>query len=714
MSKEEKENIDTLTINKDYKERFQHNKKRQLIEKGKFVRDRKEESESESDSSEDVSEDSEGELDNDIVRDKFIDTLLKLKDENETKKLLQEKTPIFTDEDFKKKREKINKEKEDKDKKAYTINDALMENNDDENDIYSVNYKPKVIEEDHKEKDEFIKVANEEENNDDNDGDFFDDGFIKVKKSPTLPPLKTEDSKEAKDEESDLDEETVKKMTIEEALKKSKIKTKNEKLLKKVWGDDAKLSEEDRFLRNYILSEGWLEKNKNKFDNRQFLQIDKSDEENDSKFDEFENKFNHRFEEEGGANITTYKRDIDSYRHKDDSRALKRKEREKRKEEEKKQIIAEETKKNKEKMNEIKEKLNKLEKIAGTKKIKELYEELEKDDKDFDMDKFDKKMNDIFNDEYYNKKINEEEAEEENEEKEEEEEEENNDEDNHLWFYCDNCKKPLKPGKIKYECKTCEDYTLCKSCFKTLNHSHTMKKEKVSVECVPPENAEELIAKMTAETELKCSRCGDEIVNNYYFICENEECSSLKFCKKCRGIGKSIHEHKLHKFVMKTEEEDSDEEEKLNPKEKIEKLIEEKTMKNVDDVIDGNIKTKFHYTKVAKDDNDLTNEMLVLLDDKVLNKYIPVKKIAPYSDFKLPDYKKKSMLKHLEKLVEKKKSEMAEEFKKKKTTEQENEKILGNKTKRNKDESKSKNLGLNKSEFKKKKRLETYGITDNE
>ena len=137
-------------------------------------------------------------------------------------------------------------------------------------------------------------------------------------------------------------------------------------------------------------------------------------------------------------------------------------------------------------------------------------------------------------------------------------------------------------------------------------------------------------------------------------------------------------------------------------------------MKNVDDVIDGNIKTKFHYTKVAKDDNDLTNEMLVLLDDKVLNKYIPVKKIAPYSDFKLPDYKKKSMLKHLEKLVEKKKSEMAEEFKKKKTTEQENEKILGNKTKRNKDESKSKNLGLNKSEFKKKKRLETYGITDNE
>ena len=59
MSKEEKENIDTLTINKDCKERFQHNKKRQLIEKGQFVRDRKEESESETDSSEDVSEDSE-------------------------------------------------------------------------------------------------------------------------------------------------------------------------------------------------------------------------------------------------------------------------------------------------------------------------------------------------------------------------------------------------------------------------------------------------------------------------------------------------------------------------------------------------------------------------------------------------------------------------------------------------------------------------------
>ena len=32
-------------------------------------------------------------------------------------------------------------------------------------------------------------------------------------------------------------------------------------LLQQIWGDDKKLSKNERFLRNYILSEGWLDKN---------------------------------------------------------------------------------------------------------------------------------------------------------------------------------------------------------------------------------------------------------------------------------------------------------------------------------------------------------------------------------------------------------------------------------------------------------------------
>ena len=134
-------------------------------------------------------------------------------------------------------------------------------------------------------------------------------------------------------------EEKIAKMTLSEALKKSKIKTKNVNmnLLEQIWGDDKKLSKDERFLRNYILSEGWLDKNTTGL-NKNLLLIDKEDEENEDKFDAFENKYNHRYEEEGGANITTYQRNIDSYRHKDDTRATKRKEHDKRKEEEKKKV----------------------------------------------------------------------------------------------------------------------------------------------------------------------------------------------------------------------------------------------------------------------------------------------------------------------------------------------------------------------------------------
>ena len=91
--------------------------------------------EDDEDLSPEESEDSEGELDNVVVRDKFINTLLELKDENETKKLMENKTPIFTDEDFKQKRPKIHA-KEENEKIEYGIKDALLDNknNDSENE----------------------------------------------------------------------------------------------------------------------------------------------------------------------------------------------------------------------------------------------------------------------------------------------------------------------------------------------------------------------------------------------------------------------------------------------------------------------------------------------------------------------------------------------------------------------------------------------------
>ena len=136
-------------------------------------------------------------------------------------------------------------------------------------------------------------------------------------------------------------------------------------------------------------------------------------------------------------------------------------------------------------------------------------------------------MNDIFNDEYYNEKLDKNEIEK-FEKKEEEnlnninDNEENENEDNHLWFYCDNCKKQIKEKKIKYECKICEDYTLCKLCFKSIKHNHQMKKDKVPIGCNAPENEIELIKKITEDELLICSKFNKDIVENYYFICDED------------------------------------------------------------------------------------------------------------------------------------------------------------------------------------------------
>ena len=74
------------------------------------------------------------------------------------------------------------------------------------------------------------------------------------------------------------------------------------------------------------------------------------------------------------------------------------------------------------------------------------------------------------------------------------------------------------------------------------------------------------------------------------------------------------------------------------------------------------------------------------------------------------------MKKHLEKLVNKKKREIFEEFENKNNNIKNNEKLLEKKIKRNKNNFNNNNENnenkeyLNKNEFKKKKRLETYEI----
>jgi hypothetical protein len=121
--------------------------------------------------------------------------------------------------------------------------------------------------------------------------------------------------------------------------------------------------------------------------------------------------------------------------------------------------------------------------------------------------------------------------------------------------------------------------------------------------------------------------------------------------------------------------------------------------------------------------------MLLYLDDTTLNKYIPLKALAPYKDgYVVAGYKKKRLLAEFQREVEKKKKEFIRDMKQKKEIEDSNKSFLHKKRNFNNDDKsgfngkKAKNVSednenkvydpTNKQEYRKKKRLETYGITD--
>lgn len=72
--------------------------------------------------------------------------------------------------------------------------------------------------------------------------------------------------------------------------------------MQRYWGDENQLDEKDRFLRKYILTKGWIDK-----DEQSEFQDSSEDEE---KMDEFEEKYNFRFEEPGASQLITFERDM--------------------------------------------------------------------------------------------------------------------------------------------------------------------------------------------------------------------------------------------------------------------------------------------------------------------------------------------------------------------------------------------------------------------
>lgn len=181
------------------------------------------------------------------------------------------------------------------------------------------------------------------------------------------------------------------------------------KPLKDYWAN-PKLAKDEAFLRDYILNNGYTNKDVDKVPCYADIVGDgvaaddedadmSADEEELEKQAEFEHKYNFRFEEPDSEFIKRYPRTIEnSVRRTDDRRKEKRLEVKDRKQKEKEQKMRELEMLSNLKKREIEEKIEKLKLVTGDEAIAFDDADLEGD---FDPEAYDRKMQAIFNNDYY-------------------------------------------------------------------------------------------------------------------------------------------------------------------------------------------------------------------------------------------------------------------------------------------------------------------------
>lgn len=140
-------------------------------------------------------------------------------------------------------------------------------------------------------------------------------------------------------------------------------------MLARFYGDDSAIDKSDKFLRQYILNEGWKDKGQMKtLADPKLAYIDAEDEDREDEYERFEYAMNFRYEDPNAATITSHARNAlaeETLRRTNETRKLGRERKIDRKEEEKLRKKEEIAKLKVLKREEIIEKLRKAEFIAG-------------------------------------------------------------------------------------------------------------------------------------------------------------------------------------------------------------------------------------------------------------------------------------------------------------------------------------------------------------
>ncbi|CAB3404742.1 unnamed protein product [Caenorhabditis bovis] len=358
-----------LPINKGYAERYDNWRRLEEMQK---IKDKFGDVEDDDDSS---SSESEPEWTNEH-EEAFLKTLgaLKAGEKLESgKSFFENVEPISTKKIEKKKKDEKMTVKDYERKLILERNGKIEESDEDESE--QIEHDPGY----HQEQEELRKSLVAAIHTDD---DEDEDVLVERKKT----------EKELKKDESDF----LEWLKTEEE-KSDKVMAKELKHLKKIWKKDD-LDESEKFLRDYILNKDYDVSQSNENPTyEEIVALEEDEKEMDKNLD-FERKYNFRFENPDQEFIKQYPRTVmESMRSADSKRKEKRVEREERKKKEKEEKKKELKELQKMKKSEIEEKLAKLKKAAGC----DIPLSIDELNADFDPKEFDRKMQEIFNDEYY-------------------------------------------------------------------------------------------------------------------------------------------------------------------------------------------------------------------------------------------------------------------------------------------------------------------------
>ncbi|KAI3871919.1 hypothetical protein MKX03_012952 [Papaver bracteatum] len=368
----------------------------------------------------------------------------------------------------------------------------------------------------------------------------------------------------------------------------------NEEIKKKCddyFGNDEGLDENEKFLKNFIVKKMWVDKDKDKGKRPQIDDLEVLSEGDEDVWDQldFERSFNFRMKVIDGA-----------VRKKVNRREEQRKRREER--------MAEAEKKNREelkhlknlKKKEIMEKLDKIRAIGGLTEGEACALDLDDLEDDFDLEEYDKKMKKTFNDDYYNA----EDADFGSEEDDEDGDIEKPDFD----------KEDELLGLPK-------DWDVCGT-----SDGFAAVRERVLKSKVGTEDDEDEEHDDDDDEDDEGEEHGDDDGDNESDQEEEE--------KPEEGKRKRKRKLSLRERVALLKEFDE-----------YHKLDYEGTI--------GDLKTRFKYAQVPLLRFGLSAKEVINMDDKELNQYVPLKKIAPYTEveWKVPK-KLRNQLKIKNKLLE--------------------------------------------------------------